>query len=336
VHHGKTLPKSSPWWNIWFPQNGWGCKCKVFGESERSLKRKGLSVSKEPKIVYKEWTDKATGEVHQVPEGLDPGFDYSPGKTDQATKIKEQRASLPPMSERVGPRLVPSAYSAVPSVNYDGLERITQQLLSTPAAAQVQKFVGFLKQFDVKTLIVSQAQMRGGSSTRRIVDDVASYLGVNRVLAEVSFTSNGRPEGFTSQSFNHVTVKAGSKQRLSRVDVDAMLEGVANIARDGYNGTGAHDFSGIKRWFAASEATGDFTAHASRYLTWLHEMGHQVHYKTGLASRPTQQYLTKYSNTNEREWFAEHFVFWLLDYENMQSKWPSVASWFDDLMEQFK
>ena len=27
-----------------------------------------------------EWTDKATGEVHHVPVGIDPGWDYNPGK----------------------------------------------------------------------------------------------------------------------------------------------------------------------------------------------------------------------------------------------------------------
>ncbi|MDH5524452.1 MAG: hypothetical protein OEY01_10740 [Desulfobulbaceae bacterium] len=26
-----------------------------------------------------EWIDKRTGEVHQVPKGIDPGWDYNPG-----------------------------------------------------------------------------------------------------------------------------------------------------------------------------------------------------------------------------------------------------------------
>ena len=69
-HHqskdGTILPKESPFWLTWFPQNGWGCKCKVFGETERSIKRKNITLSKEPVIETREWVDKKTGEAHQV------------------------------------------------------------------------------------------------------------------------------------------------------------------------------------------------------------------------------------------------------------------------------
>lgn len=36
---------------------------------------------KPPETTYYNWTDKATGEVHRVPVGIDPGWDYHPGKT---------------------------------------------------------------------------------------------------------------------------------------------------------------------------------------------------------------------------------------------------------------
>ena len=100
LHHkskdGTILPKTSPFWNVWFPQNGWGCRCKVFGESDKSLARKGLKPSKEPTIENREWIDKATGESHQVPVGIDPGFDYAPGKASQASihQSREQTTKL--------------------------------------------------------------------------------------------------------------------------------------------------------------------------------------------------------------------------------------------------
>lgn len=33
-----------------------------------------------PKTEKYEWVDKATGEVHKIPRGIDPGWDYNPGK----------------------------------------------------------------------------------------------------------------------------------------------------------------------------------------------------------------------------------------------------------------
>ena len=77
--HNLVLPVDHSWWNTHHPQNGWGCKCKALAMGESDLKRYGLKVSQAPKGGTYEWTDKATGEVLQIPEGIDPGFDYNPG-----------------------------------------------------------------------------------------------------------------------------------------------------------------------------------------------------------------------------------------------------------------
>jgi uncharacterized protein with gpF-like domain len=99
---GVILPKDSPFWRVWFPQNGWGCKCKVFGESQRSLARKGFRVSQEPTIETREVVDKVTGQVLDVPIGIDPGFDYAPGATSQAERARLIAEAKPPLAERLG------------------------------------------------------------------------------------------------------------------------------------------------------------------------------------------------------------------------------------------
>jgi len=33
-----------------------------------------------PRIKRYEWVDKTTGEVHKIPKGIDPGWDYNVGK----------------------------------------------------------------------------------------------------------------------------------------------------------------------------------------------------------------------------------------------------------------
>lgn len=76
--HDLVLPLDDPFWLTHSPQNGYGCKCKKFSLSEADLKRRGLTVSRSPEIEYRDYLDKVTGEIHQVPKGIDPGFDYKP------------------------------------------------------------------------------------------------------------------------------------------------------------------------------------------------------------------------------------------------------------------
>ncbi|WP_299494942.1 phage minor head protein [uncultured Shewanella sp.] len=80
--HGTVLPKDDPWWLTHFPSNGWGCKCRVRGRSRQALKRLGLQVNDAPVIEYRDWLNKKTGEVHKVPKGIDPSFDYAPKRGD--------------------------------------------------------------------------------------------------------------------------------------------------------------------------------------------------------------------------------------------------------------
>lgn len=81
---GIILPVDDPWWDSHSPANGWGCKCSVETLADRDLKREGLSVGKAPKIEYE---TKVIGQrspqgprTVTVPKGIDPGFEYAPGR----------------------------------------------------------------------------------------------------------------------------------------------------------------------------------------------------------------------------------------------------------------
>lgn len=78
---GLILPADDAWWDTHFPPNGWGCRCRVRNLSERDLKRTGRTLDTAPKQETYEWNDPQTGEVREVPVGIDPGWDYNPGKT---------------------------------------------------------------------------------------------------------------------------------------------------------------------------------------------------------------------------------------------------------------
>lgn len=79
--NGLTLAADDPFWQTHYPPNGWGCGCRVRPLSERGLERQGKrAVDRAPPIERRPWRNPKTGEVHQVPVGIDPGFDYNPGE----------------------------------------------------------------------------------------------------------------------------------------------------------------------------------------------------------------------------------------------------------------
>jgi hypothetical protein len=90
--NGLVLRADDPFWSWAYPPNGWGCGCRVRVVSEGGLRRMGRKApDKGPERVRRGWVDKATGEVKSVSEGVDPGFDYNPGRT--WADIKRDRAA---------------------------------------------------------------------------------------------------------------------------------------------------------------------------------------------------------------------------------------------------
>jgi len=78
--NGTVLPADDPWWEAHYTPNGWGCKCRVVALSNRDMTRLGKTVGTAPNDGSFEWVNPATGEVRDVPRGIDPGWDYNPGK----------------------------------------------------------------------------------------------------------------------------------------------------------------------------------------------------------------------------------------------------------------
>lgn len=118
--HGKILPVDDPFWSTHYPPNGWRCRCTVIQYNQAQLDSRGWSVSDPPAPSTVTYTNPRTGEVSQVPRGIDPGFGWNPGKsrlaalTPPATDTLKipfsgDPAKVPPPAARPAPpsRLLP-------------------------------------------------------------------------------------------------------------------------------------------------------------------------------------------------------------------------------------
>lgn len=85
-HHqakaGMVLPVDDPFWRAWYPPNGWGCKCHVRQITRREAERRGISQS--PRIETREELVARTGEIKEIPIGIDAGWEMNPGAYRQA------------------------------------------------------------------------------------------------------------------------------------------------------------------------------------------------------------------------------------------------------------
>ena len=101
-----VLPVDHPFWQAHWPPNGWRCRCRAIGVSQREYDRgvtpTGAPMKKEaPEEVLRKYTNPRTGEITDLPVGIDPGFAYNAGVARQqalfslaADKLRSANPSL--------------------------------------------------------------------------------------------------------------------------------------------------------------------------------------------------------------------------------------------------
>ncbi len=93
------LPAEHPWWKGRFPPGGWGCQCYVTGLSEYDMQQQQLKLGDAP---AEKWQMVEIGQrspsgprTVRVPEGIDPGFEYTPGRARLHSAIPPERPEPP-------------------------------------------------------------------------------------------------------------------------------------------------------------------------------------------------------------------------------------------------
>jgi hypothetical protein len=195
--------------------------------------------------------------------------------------------------------------------------------------------------------------------TQKDIDDTRKRAtkAVDGAIAklEKSLVANkGQYGGFTRKQDNFITIKTDSKakpigQRIMSLGADGKVEvkerpnpeywedfsispGDASktVARtiQQHRDTGTPDFLTTSSESGASNAMN--TLH-----TYLHEMGHQMRWVGGAPNPPQgAQRLSRYSRQDSDEFFAEHFVTWVLDAEAYRAYDPVGADFIEQHVRQ--
>jgi SPP1 gp7 family putative phage head morphogenesis protein len=78
--HNTILPADHPWWNTHYPPCAWNCRCTVVCLSAGEMRRDGQNVTQRPDNSTEMKKNPRTGEMAAYPAGIDPSWDYNPGK----------------------------------------------------------------------------------------------------------------------------------------------------------------------------------------------------------------------------------------------------------------
>ncbi|WP_349917729.1 phage head morphogenesis protein [Aeromonas veronii] len=336
-----VLPVDHPWWGTHSPSNGYGCKCKKFLLSEADLKGRGLTVGQAPDDGDYEWVDKATGEIHRIPRGIDPGFDYLPQTPASLTEVMAKRESAKPaLAERLPERMVESAYSSAKGVTAQGLSDLLAQL----PAPQREPLAAFLKAHPVKTLFIKQTEMGKGAAGLKVAPAIAEYLGKDAYLVRTLYHSRraNMTNGFTAKSWDHLVIKVKAGDTFKTVDMQAVRAAAAEVVADARHNSGPRQWlprgtSGEtlrRHWSVSANVGGKQGESAQRLSTWLHELGHQVHFWAGEPDLTGVGLLTEYAGKTRMEAAAEAFAAWVLAGEEMALHFPELAKRVKDMIER--
>ena len=79
--HGIVRHIDDPFWGVYYPPCDFRCRCTVTALSAKTAQEFGYNISDEAfQFDYVTWTNPRTGEIMEVPRGVNPAFAYNVGK----------------------------------------------------------------------------------------------------------------------------------------------------------------------------------------------------------------------------------------------------------------
>lgn len=136
--NGLVVAVDDPWVQTHWPPNGWGCKCRMFALGPRDLAKLGKSGPDTPPDdgTYV-WKDKVTGLRHEIPRGIDPGWDYAPG----ASRVGFLRQEWERKAERMGIKPDVTPPKPPPALGMPKLHQVLSRIESEIVGGEVESTV---------------------------------------------------------------------------------------------------------------------------------------------------------------------------------------------------
>lgn len=88
---GKVYPADHPFWDVWYPPNGYRCRCAVRSLSERQVQAMGLRVETDPELPVAVTHGKFGTFMPLIPQ---PGFGRNPALEDWKPDVSQMPEAL--------------------------------------------------------------------------------------------------------------------------------------------------------------------------------------------------------------------------------------------------
>ncbi|MNS58598.1 hypothetical protein D3C72_915220 [compost metagenome] len=236
--------------------------------------------------------------------------------------------------------MVESAFSTAKGVTAQGVSDLLAQL----PAPQREPLVAFLKAHPIKTLFIKQTEMGKGAAGLKIAPAIAEYLGTDPYLVRALYHSRraSATNGFTAKSWGHLVIKVKAGDTLKALDMQAVQAAATQVVTDAHANTGPRQWlprgtSGEtlrRHWSISANVGGKQGESAQRLSTWLHELGHQVHFWAGEPDLTGVGLLTEYAGKTRMEAAAEAFVAWVLARDAIVAHFPELAKRVEAMLAQ--
>ncbi len=309
-----VLPLDDPWWETHTPINGYGCKCKKFSASLETVERLGLSVSNSPQVSTYEWANPSTGEIHVIPKGIDPGFDYTPKSSAQLTQaLAERLANKVPLKDRLTPRVIDSAYSTVKGINAKTLSEAIERAESVTVPLVKQA----LDNIELKSLVLKAGELKSGAKAQALVDDINGYLGSDKGSLNFVLPDNKAALGLTQADWDHVVVKAKSTDSLkdiTQANFDVLSSAFTQVP------------SSQVALVPAKQGGG------ATLVAYLNQVGRQIYFKAGreVPAVLLNESISVLASHSPQWWFSEYFVLYVLKPNELKQRHAAIYRWIND------
>ncbi|MEE9272828.1 MAG: phage minor head protein [Robiginitomaculum sp.] len=205
---GIILPVDDPFWREWFAPNGWGCKCSHRTVSVDEAKKLGYRGKPAPKIPRDKHINKRTGQVTDVPRGIDPGWHTNPG----LSRRKNIKMFLSEALEKAPPDLARIAISDLVRDDEFKAHILGERLSTYPVAIVPENDAKYLKSKS-RTVLLSQQTAKHHSINKTPKKYVKPEHWV-RIQENIEIAKRYADPKNSSIIIYIITAKDGEKYRL--------------------------------------------------------------------------------------------------------------------------